>query len=31
MVMGSALSHPIDDLLMELVDPEVALTLSFLP
>ena len=29
MVMGSALSHPIDDLLMELVDPGVASTHSF--
>ena len=31
MIMGSAQSHPIDDLLMELVDPEVALTRSFMP
>ena len=31
MVVGSALSNPINDLLMELVDPEVALTRSFMP
>ena len=31
MVMGSALSNPIDDLLMELVDPGVASTRTFLP